>query len=345
LRLSGYVENEEVIIADFTRLRTVCPYLAFIPQWDFLDFLADHAREFPAFTLRMQAEVYSLIQNEDRVGGVRARTPNGELVVNADLVIAADGRHSVVRERAGLTVKNFGAPIDVLWMRLSRKPDDPAQPLGRITRGGIFVMIYRATYWQCGYVIAKGGYDAVRAQGLEVLRDRLAQIAPMMMDRVAELRSWDDIKLLTVTVDRLKHWHSAGLLCIGDAAHAMSPVGGVGINLAIQDAVAAANLLTGPLLAHRCTRSDLRRVQRRRLLPTRLIQTLQVIVQERIISRVMHSDAPLSIPWILRLLQRYPVLRALPAWLIGIGIRPEHVRVPASAGTAVPKHASSVSHR
>lgn len=327
-QLSVFVENTAFPVADFTRLSTYCKFLAFMPQWDFLTFVADQAKRYPGFDLRLEAEVTGLLEEEGRVAGVRATTPEGEWVIRAELTIGADGRDSAVREQAGLPVDHLGAPMDVLWMRLSRKESDLDRPLARFIRGGIFVMIYRETYWQCGYVIPKGGYDHIRQRELESFREELVNIAPSLADRVSELQHWDDIKLLTVAVNRLRHWYRPGLLCIGDAAHAMSPVGGVGINLAIQDAVAAANILAQPLAQGRLTTADLRRVQQRRLLPTRLTQRAQVLIQNRLISRVLSSDQPLSPPWLLRLMRYVPMLRGIPARLIGLGFRPEHVKTP-----------------
>jgi 2-polyprenyl-6-methoxyphenol hydroxylase-like FAD-dependent oxidoreductase len=274
----------------------------------------------------MQAEVRELIEDNGRVIGVQADSLSGPLEVCAALTVGADGRQSVVRERAGLPARDFGAPIDVLWMRISRQPSDPFVPLGRIDRGRVFVMIYRGDYWQCGYVIPKGGYDEVRRGGLEAFREQIANSAPFLRNRVNELQTWDDIRLLTVKVDRLDRWHRPGLLCIGDAAHAMSPIGGVGINLAIQDAVAAANLLAKPLRSGNVGRADLQRLQRRREFPTRVTQRLQLIVQDRVLGRVLGAQQPISAPWVVRLFNRFPILQRVPARLVGIGIRPEHVR-------------------
>lgn len=328
-RLGGVVGGVEFSFADFSHLPTRCRFIAFMPQWDFLDFLAGEARAYPTFRLLMNAEVVDLIESDGRVCGVRASTPDGPLEVRAGLTVGADGRRSTVRARAGLRVIDVGAPIDVLWLRLPRRPGDPALPLGRFDRGHVLVMIDRGDYWQCGDVIPKGGYDALRARGFDAFRRDLVEVAPLLADRVDTLKGWDDVKLLTVTVDRLERWHRPGLLCIGDAAHAMSPVGGVGINLAIQDAVAAANLLAGPLRAGApADDALLRRVQRRRGWPTRLTQRLQVLIQNRVLGRVLGAKGPFKPPWPVRLLQHWPFLRRIPARVIGIGFRPEHVRTP-----------------
>ena len=296
-QLTGYVSDCEVVVVDFSHLPTRCRFVAFMPQWDFLNFLDERGRRYPTFHVRMQAEVTGLLVEGERVRGVSATTPAGPLEVRAELVVAADGRHSTVRDRAGLEVQDLGAPIDVLWMRLSRRPGDPRQPLGRFDRGKIFVMLDRGDYWQCAYVIPKGGIEEIRQRGLDAFRDAVAAIAPFMRDRVGELRAWNDIKLLTVVVDRLATWYRPGLLCIGDAAHAMSPIGGVGINLAIQDAVAAANVLAKLLREGKLTTGDLAKVQRRRMFPTRLTQGLQVFIQNRVISRVLAGQQRLALPW------------------------------------------------
>jgi 2-polyprenyl-6-methoxyphenol hydroxylase-like FAD-dependent oxidoreductase len=327
-QLKGYVGDDEVIVADFSHLPTHCHCIAFMPQWDFLDFIAEQARRYPGFHLLMNAEVTGLIEEEGRVAGVKATTPEGPLEVRAALTVGADGRHSTVREASALEVEDLGAPMDVLWLRLSRYPEDPEQVLGRFDRGRILIMLHRGDYWQCGYIIPKGGLDELKQEGLPSLREAIAALAPFAGDRVMEIADWDQVRLLTVAVNRLRRWYRPGLLCIGDAAHAMSPVGGVGINLAIQDAVAAANLLYAPLRGGTVTPDDLHRVQRRRELPARLTQWLQVLIQERVIRRVLGHEAKLSAPWPLRLLNRWPYLRRLPARLIGLGFRPEHVRTP-----------------
>ena len=327
-RINARFGELEFTVADFSYLPTQCRYVAFMPQWDFLNFLVEEGNRYRTFQVRMSAEVTDLIEDGGSVVGLRAETGTGPLDVRAALVVGADGRHSVVRKQAGLSVEEFGAPMDVLWFRLSRKPNDPADPMGRFDTGRIFIMLNRGDYWQCGFVIAKGSLAEVRAQGLPLFRDSIAKLAPFAADRVQELQDWEPIKLLTVQVDRLQQWYKPGLLCIGDAAHAMSPVGGVGINLAIQDAVATANLLAQPLRDGRVTESDLAKVQARRAWPTEMTQRVQLAVQNRVIRRVLDSTTPLSPPSVLRLLAHFPVLRRIPARLIGLGVRPEHVRTP-----------------
>jgi 2-polyprenyl-6-methoxyphenol hydroxylase-like FAD-dependent oxidoreductase len=320
----GQFGDTRVAVADFTRLPVRCGFIAMMPQWDFLDFLARHARGYPHFSLHMSSPVTGLLERDGRIVGVLA----GKEQVQADLVVGADGRQSTVRALAGLQVQDLGAPIDVLWFGLTRRAGDPQATMGRFDAGRIFIMINRGQHWQCGYVIAKGAADAVRARGLEAFRSEVAALAPFAADRMPELANWESVKLLTVRVDRLGRWHRPGLLCIGDAAHAMSPVGGVGINLAIQDAVAAANLLSAPLRRGGVQQADLDRVQRRREWPTRLTQRLQVIVQNRVLSRVLQSTQPLRPPLALRLFARSTSLRRIIGRLIGLGIRPEHIAGP-----------------
>ena len=313
-------------VADFSHLPTQAKFIAFMPQWDFLDFIAEQANRFPTFRLMMRTEATDLIREGDQMIGVRARGPDGMLDIHAQLIIACDGRHSTLRDAAGFGVVEVGAPMDVLWLRLSKHADDPAQTLGRIDAGRIFIMLDRNDYWQCAFVIPKGGIDEVHANGLEAFRAEIVRLAPFLQDRVQELTTWDDVKLLTVAVNRLDTWFRPGLLCIGDAAHAMSPVGGVGINLAIQDAVATANILVPRLTRGQVTLDDLRAVQRRRAWPTRMTQRLQVAVQNRVISNVLRSSATPTPPFAARMLGRFALLRRLPARIIGMGFRPEHIR-------------------
>ncbi len=318
-----------VTIADLTHLPTHCKFLALMPQWDFLNFIAEQARVYPQFHLHMECEVTDLIEENGRVAGVRCKTPAGAMEVRAALTIGADGRRSLVREKAGLEVIDLGAPIDVMWMRLSRQPDDPNQALGRVRDGKILVTIYRGDYWQCAYVIPKGAADEIRKKELPSFREDIVKVAPFLRDRVEELKDWNDISLLSVTVDRLRQWSRPGLLCIGDSAHAMSPVGGVGINLAIQDAVAAANILARPLLQGTVTDARLREVQRRREFPTRMTQALQVFAHKRLLTPALSRQTQIRrLPLALRLLRWFPVLRRIPARVVGIGFRPEHIRTP-----------------
>jgi 2-polyprenyl-6-methoxyphenol hydroxylase-like FAD-dependent oxidoreductase len=324
--LAGQVANETVMIGDFTHLPTHCKFLALMPQWDFLNFLVERGKRYPEFHIRMQAEATDLIQDKGRITGVRAKTTEGTIEVRAPLTVGADGRRSIVRERADLEVMDLGAAMDVLWMRVSRRTTDPGQTLGRAEAGKILIMINREEYWQCGFVIPKGAAGEIRDRGVEAFREEIAGLAPFLRDRTGELRDWKDVSLLSVKVDRLKRWFRPGLLCIGDAAHAMSPVGGVGINLAIQDAVAAANILATKLGAGNFSDVDLAAVQRRREFPTRATQRLQIAVQNRVIRRVLVSSTALRLPFALRLLRQFPFLRRIPARVIGIGFRPEHVR-------------------
>jgi 2-polyprenyl-6-methoxyphenol hydroxylase-like FAD-dependent oxidoreductase len=324
--LAGQVGKDTVTIADFTHLPTHCQFLVLMPQWDFLNFIAKQAARHPRFHLKMQAEVTQLIKENGRVTGAMAKTPEGDLEIQAALTVGADGRHSVVRERAGLEAINLGAPMDVMWMSLSRRPDDPGQTFGHFDTGRIFVMLNRENYWQCAYVIPKGGGEEIRQRGLASFREDIVKLSPFLRDRVDELRDWNQVSLLTVAVDRLSSWSSPGLLCIGDAAHAMSPIGGVGINLAIQDAIAAANILGEILIEGTPTEEELDAVQRRREFPTRATQWLQLFIQDRVIRQVLDSTKPLALPGPLKLLGRWPFLRRIPARMLGVGIRPEHVK-------------------
>ncbi|MEA2760312.1 MAG: hypothetical protein QOH65_2925 [Methylobacteriaceae bacterium] len=324
-RLSGAVGDTTIPFADFSRLPVHYPFIALMPQWDFLNFVASEAKAFPSFTLLMRSEVTGTIDATDKVTGVRARSPEGDLEITADLVIAADGRHSTVRASGGFAIQDMGAPMDVLWFRMSRKPSDPEQTGGRFGAGSIFVQINRGDYWQCGYVIPKGSIEDVHGRGLDAFRAEIARQAPFLADRTAEIASFDHVKLLTVGVDRLTRWHKPGLLCIGDAAHTMSPVGGVGINLAIQDAVAAGNLLAEPLRKGTVTDANLAAVQARRELPVKIVQGIQVFIQKRVISVMLAKQGEVKAPSFLRLLSIIPILQQIPARVLGLGVRREHV--------------------
>ncbi len=327
--LRAVINGQTVPIADFTKLPTRCKFIAFMPQWDFLNFLSTHAKKFSSFQLLMQHEVVDLTFDRQRVTGVRARTPWGELEIRADLIIGADGRHSIVQACAGLERQEFGVPIDVLWMRISKKQDDPQQSLGFFQQGKLLVLLDRVDYWQCGFVIPKGGFAEIKARGLQQFQNDIVSFAGFLRDRVAELDDWSKIKLLTVQINRLRDWCRDGLLCIGDSAHAMSPAGGVGINLAIQDAVATANLLAGKLRTGPVSVDDLRKVQARREWPTRLIQAMQVFIHRRVVTG-QTSHRKDSLPIVFRLLKWFPVLRQIPARFIGIGPRPEHFHSPSA---------------
>jgi 2-polyprenyl-6-methoxyphenol hydroxylase-like FAD-dependent oxidoreductase len=321
------VGDARVMMADFTHLPTHCKFVALMPQWDFLNFLAMQGRRYRGFDLHMHTEATDLIEEGGRIVGLRAKAPDGALAIRANLVIGADGRYSTVRQKAGLRGDNFGAPVDVLWFRLSRKQTDDTETY-HIEAGMMLVMVNRGDYWQCAYLIPKGGIDSVKAKGLDAFRDQLVSMSPFLRDCVGELKSWDDIKLLSVAVDRLRQWWRSGLLCIGDSAHAMSPMGGVGVNLAVQDAVATANRLAAPLKNRAVRDEDLRAVEQRRTLPVRFTQRLQLVVHNWLIGRVLHSDRRPKLPPVIKLVETFPILRRLMARLIGFGLRPEHVHTP-----------------
>ncbi len=330
------IGKERFAVGDFTHLPTRCKFLALMPQWDFLDFLLGEAERYPNFRLRMQAEVTDLLATRGRIAGVLAETPDGLYEIHAKLVIGADGRHSIVRAKSGLKVRDFGAPFDVLWMRLPAQAGDPAEPVARFQGGDFFIMLYRGDYWQCALVIPKGGLAAMKAEGITGFRARLRSVAGFARERGDTIAGFVDVSLLSVKVDRLESWARRGLLCIGDAAHAMSPVGGVGINLAIQDAVATANLLAPVLRKRAPNLGDLKKVQRRRLFPTRIVQWFQVQVQNRVLAPNLRARQTPRPPLVLRLLDRWPRLRRIPARFIGMGIRPEHVKTKEVAPTARP---------
>jgi 2-polyprenyl-6-methoxyphenol hydroxylase-like FAD-dependent oxidoreductase len=326
--LTAQIGAERIRMADLRHLPTHCKYIAMMPQWDFLNFLARHGKRYKTFDLRMKAEAKDLIEEDGRVVGLRADTPDGALAIRADLVVGCDGRHSTVREKAGLKSDDYGAPMDVLWFRITRKASDATDAFGHIEAGKMLVMLDRGDYWQCAYVIPKGGIEEVKSRGLDAYRDSVVQMSPFLADRIGELKSWDDIKLLSVAVDRLRKWWRPGLLCIGDAAHAMSPIGGVGINMAVQDAVAAANRLAAPLKAGTVSDADLQAIEERRTLPVRFTQWLQLTIQKRLISRVLASQQRPKPPLLFKLFGIFPFLRRIPARLLAIGIRPEHVHTP-----------------
>jgi len=327
-RFEFRIGRDRVLGPDFSRLPTRCKFMVFMPQWDFLNFLAGKAKRYRGFHLVMQADVTDLARDGERITGAVAATPGGEIAVRAALVVGTDGRHSTVREKAGLESVALGSPIDVLWMRISRRPDDPEQILGTFDAGKGLVMLNRGDYWQCGYIIPKGTLDGLKQRGIAALRNDMLALVPWLHGRVNELEGWDDIKLLTVMVDRLVEWYRPGVLCIGDAAHAMSPIGGVGINLAIQDAVAAANILAPALRGSRTSVEPLRSVQRRRELPTRLTQALQVLIQDRVINPMLTGGAMRTMTMVIWMLRRLGFLRHLLARALGVGFRPEHVRTP-----------------
>jgi 2-polyprenyl-6-methoxyphenol hydroxylase-like FAD-dependent oxidoreductase len=318
----GEIGDTRVRLADFTLLPTRCKFIAFIPQWDFLNFIAARAQKFPHFTLMMETEAIDLVRTGEQIVGVVARTNSGTSELRGDLVIAADGRDSCLRDAAKLQVKTLGAPMDVLWFKLASR-DQTHAVLGRIAGGEALVMLDRGDYWQCALIIRKGTAETVKAEGLEAFRSRIARLAKI--SSAEEIDSLDDVKLLTVAVDRLRRWHRPGLICIGDAAHAMSPIGGVGINLAIQDAIAAANILSEPLRTGHVAESDLQRVQKRRAFPTWATQAVQTAIQNRVIDPVLNSSQTPKVPWIVRLMQHFTFLQRIPARFIGIGFRPEHV--------------------
>jgi 2-polyprenyl-6-methoxyphenol hydroxylase-like FAD-dependent oxidoreductase len=327
-QLSAIIGNETITVADFSHLPTKAKFIAVMPQWDFLNFLASKAKAYPGFRLMMNTEADGLIEDDGVVCGVTAKTSDGPLRIRANLTVAADGRHSIMRAKAGFTPTDIGAPMDVLWFRLTRRASDPAETFGRADQGQMLVLINRGDHWQAGYIIPKGGFDELKRQDIAVWRQRLEELVPFFGDRVSEIRSWDDVKLLTVTVDRLPLWHKPGFLCIGDSAHAMSPIGGVGVNVAIQDAIAAANILYAALRRGEVPDSLLAAVQARREPAVKLTQALQVFIQNRAITSVLRGRGMVRPPLVIRLFNYLPWLRRLPAHFIGLGFRMERVKSP-----------------
>ena len=331
--LAVFVGDESFEVADFSAMDPRWGFIAMMPQWDFLDFVADEARAWPNFSLLMGAEATDLLTEGEKVVGVRYRKEGEAKDLHADLVIAADGRSSLLRDLSDLPLRNLGAPMDVYWFRLPKERGPENESTGSFTGGRIMALIDRGDYWQCAYVFAKGQAEEIRARGLDAFRADVARVAARLHPRVEAIQSWDDVKLLTVALDRLERWHRPGLLVIGDAAHAMSPIGGVGINVAIQDAVAAANILAGPMAEGRDVDPLLHKVQKRRMPAVRAIQGFQNAAQKRIISRLLAATGPVRAAWPLRMLGRYKFLRRIPAAMVGFGFRPEHVRSPVAQKT------------
>jgi 2-polyprenyl-6-methoxyphenol hydroxylase-like FAD-dependent oxidoreductase len=333
-RVEAEVGNEKIIVADFSHLRLHCPFIALIPQWDFLNFMVNKARQYPAFHLLMETEAVDIIREEGNVVGLKVKNKEGDfsqrdtfVEIHSKLVVAADGRHSIIRDKSGLSKVEYGSPMDVLWFRITKKESDSSSLFGKVDLGKILIMLNRGEYWQCGFLIRKGEFENIKLEGIDSFRQSIAEFAPAFTERVKEIKEWDQVKLLTVKIDRLKKWYCDGLLCIGDSAHAMSPIGGVGINLAIQDAVAATNILIPVFLKGTVLQSDLEKVQKRRELPVKIIQRVQVLIQNKVIDRVLGNHVHPSLPWQLRLIRRIPYLRRIPAYLIGKGIRMEHVKI------------------
>jgi len=332
-KMDGLFGGTSVRVADLSRLNVKYPFIAFMPQWDFLNFLRERGQRFASLKVMMNTEAIDLIRRGEAIAGVKATTPEGVIDIEADLTVACDGRHSLVRERAGLEVEEIGAPMDVLWFRAGKGPNENESVFARVDPGKMMVTFDRGEYWQCAYVIAKGQYDAVKARGLQALLDDVVRMAPILQSGISEVKSWDDVKLLTVAINRLKRWTRPGLLCIGDAAHAMSPVGGVGVNLAVQDAVATANLLAAKLASGCPSEDELDTVRRRREFPVRMTQTLQVVVQNNLISVALKpGDRPLKAPLFARVINALPWLQGITARFVALGVRPEHVHSPAPPG-------------
>src|SRR3954469_6428553 len=328
-KMDGLFGGHSVRVADLSRLNVKYPFIAFMPQWDFLNFLRESGRRFASLKVMMNTEAIDLITRGESIAGVKASTPEGVIDIEADLTVACDGRHSLVRERAGLAVEEFGAPMDVLWFRAGKGANENESVFARVDPGKMMVTFDRGDYWQCAYVIAKGQYDTVKARGLPALLDDIVRMAPILRSGISEVKSWEDVKLLTVAINRLKRWTRPGLLCIGDAAHAMSPVGGVGVNLAVQDAVATANLLAAKLVSGCPTEAELDAVRKRREFPVRMTQRMQVVVQNNIISVALKpGEGPLKPPLFARVINAVPWLQGITARFIGLGVRPEHVHSP-----------------
>jgi 2-polyprenyl-6-methoxyphenol hydroxylase-like FAD-dependent oxidoreductase len=342
-QMVGRVGGEEVVLADLSWLHAREPYIAFLPQWDFLNFLSGEAKRFPSFKILMETDAIDLIYDpvvglatspqaseHGKIAGIKAKNKEGEFEIRAELVVGADGRHSTIREKSGLTSISTGVPIDVLWFRLSARESDPEQSFGFIDEGKALVTLDRGDYWQCGFIIAKGDFEHIKSGGLEKFRMTIARLAPHLSASVSEIRDWDQVKFLSVTIDHLEKWYKPGLLMIGDAAHAMSPLGGVGINVAIQDAIAAGNILVPAFKKGTPNEADCAAIQKRRWFSVRLIQRLQVFMQDKFLEPYLHTQSRITkLPWMLKVFQHLPFLRYIPARIVGIGFRPEHVQTDA----------------
>jgi len=328
--MSLQIGDDHLVVGHFEHLPVQCQFVALMPQWDFLDFIADHAMRYPDFDLQMRTEATDLLLDDGRVAGVRATTPDGQIEIRADLTVACDGRHSTLRGRAGFSVENLRAPMDVMWFRVPRNNNDPSDVVAHVETGRMLVMLNRNDYWQCAYVIPKGSADEVKHAGLDKFRNSVGDISPFLRDRLDEIDDWDKVKLLTVEVDRLRRWYRAGLICIGDAAHAMSPIGGVGINLAVQDAVAAANILAEPLRRGTVTIDTLKAVQQRREFPTRVTQRLQIMMQNNVIGPALANNGKRPRAPLFMKMMQWPLLQRIPGRLLAFGVRPEHIQSPAA---------------
>jgi 2-polyprenyl-6-methoxyphenol hydroxylase-like FAD-dependent oxidoreductase len=325
-KLTAEMGGRTITMADFSRLPVKNRFIAFMPQWDFLNFLAGKAEQYPNFRLIMQARVSDVLEDQGRVAGLAVETPEGRLTVCSKLVVGSDGRNSIVREKAGLEIENFGAPSEVVWMKLSKQAGDPHEVMGHAGPRQGFVLIDRGDYWQCGYVIRRTTFAEIKERGIEAFRQMVIEVSPLPAERMQEIGSFEDTSLLTVRIDRLKQWWRPGLICIGDAAHAMSPIGGVGVNLAIQDAVAAANILSGPLLEGRLSDDDLAAVEKRRDFPTRATQKLQLMMRSSRKTDQADERKRKGPPAFIRGIARFPLLSHLAGRLIGLGFRMEHVK-------------------
>jgi 2-polyprenyl-6-methoxyphenol hydroxylase-like FAD-dependent oxidoreductase len=327
-QVEAEIGTEKIILADFSHLKLHCPFIAFIPQWDFLNFITAEAKKYPSFHLMMETEATDIIRNGETIVGLKAKNKNEDLEIHSQLVVCADGRNSTIREKAGFTPNVDGAPMDVLWCRISRKESDSASVLGKVDMGKMMIMLNRNDYWQCAFIIRKGEFENIKQRGINAFRNDITELAPMLNDSVQEINDWEQIKLLTVSVDHLEKWYVPGLLFIGDSAHAMSPIGGVGINLAIQDAVAAANILVPAFKKGNISQNDLAKIQKRREFPVKIIQRVQVLIQNNVIDRILGNHVRIKPPWPLNLVKRFPYLRRIPAYLVGKGFRMEHVKTP-----------------